>query len=880
MGLVRKLEEGGVQIVFTLGETSNTIAASDIHGIVITQEELTGDIAQIVIRNSSGDNKSKFYEGWQADIQVKWDGDGDFSSFWKGQIVRKSPVRKFYKGNKIIIDCIDSGTHTLSGATTSIPHSYSGIDAGYIIEELIGTYTSLDTTNIDVTTGTTRSISITAGRNLLDVVRELTEGTGFTFRVDEDDKAYLIERGTVGAYTLAATQGNNFVVHRDVVDVKNDILVKGGYIDDSTGTSQAGPASGYWNIDNSANRRKVKFTPVGTVTKVTVTAYNPNTSTHNLVLRIQPDDGTGTNPIDITDYTKDLGRLIVPNSLIPTGADGTVGGRINALLVDDVDDYWLIVEGDAGAGNLLQVGYKAVTPDTLIHDAYSQVEITSTDDDATSKTNYGTREYTSIDRSLITQDECDKAVATILAEYKDAKKIVSTNLLTDIFSGVRPRLGVKVTVTLTEEDISAEAMGAVMIQWRFGTGVFVDMSISLATSSPPLTDADYSAVTSRKIDKLSNRVTTTETAVSAISAGNLPSHIASHIPGGGDAFTYIEPADVALAAAEGTATSICRGDHVHKVPVAAPTDIAAANAEGTGTSFCRDDHVHKHPTGLDADLHHTPTVQKVLPFMVVGSDGTNDEDYTCDGTADQVQINAAIDALSAAGGTVYLKAGNYYLSAPILLDQSGVKLFGSRDNGTLVRLVNGSNCNMITITGYHVAVDTIFLYASYANNSSGHGIYVNQGYALLKNVYVDEVRDSCIYINDNNAHVHDCWLDGATYSIYVASGGTYSGIHDNDFWSPCTFAGSQSRIIGNALPSGAAVVWSGNHMTVTGNTSRGSATDYTITGDYVSVTGNALYSTDVELTAASSYCTFVGNTGSGSVTNNGSNNVVDHNTLS
>lgn len=42
-------------------------------------------------------------------------------------------------------------------------------------------------------------------------------------------------------------------------------------------------------------------------------------------------------------------------------------------------------------------------------------------------------------------------------------------------------------------------------------------------------------------------------------------------------------------------------------------------------------------------------------------------DYTCDGTADNVQIQAAIDALPAAGGTVLLLEGVYDIDAPITL---------------------------------------------------------------------------------------------------------------------------------------------------------------------------------------------------------------------
>jgi polygalacturonase len=52
-------------------------------------------------------------------------------------------------------------------------------------------------------------------------------------------------------------------------------------------------------------------------------------------------------------------------------------------------------------------------------------------------------------------------------------------------------------------------------------------------------------------------------------------------------------------------------------------------------------------------------------FVTVGS---ADADYITDGTADQVQIQAAIDAVVAAGGgTIFVKAGTYSISSSIVV---------------------------------------------------------------------------------------------------------------------------------------------------------------------------------------------------------------------
>ena len=50
------------------------------------------------------------------------------------------------------------------------------------------------------------------------------------------------------------------------------------------------------------------------------------------------------------------------------------------------------------------------------------------------------------------------------------------------------------------------------------------------------------------------------------------------------------------------------------------------------------------------------------PYSTSVTVGTADSDYICDGTNDHIQIQEAIDAVSAAGGgEVYIKAANYYL---------------------------------------------------------------------------------------------------------------------------------------------------------------------------------------------------------------------------
>jgi len=74
-------------------------------------------------------------------------------------------------------------------------------------------------------------------------------------------------------------------------------------------------------------------------------------------------------------------------------------------------------------------------------------------------------------------------------------------------------------------------------------------------------------------------------------------------------------------------------------------------------------------------------VSRTATFVVAASDASAaakaQADYVCDGTADEVQIQEAIDALpSAIGGGITLSNGHFYLSDTVILRVSGSGYFG------------------------------------------------------------------------------------------------------------------------------------------------------------------------------------------------------------
>jgi hypothetical protein len=108
------------------------------------------------------------------------------------------------------------------------------------------------------------------------------------------------------------------------------------------------------------------------------------------------------------------------------------------------------------------------------------------------------------------------------------------------------------------------------------------------------------------------------------------------------------------------------------------------------------------------------------PFVTVGA---ADADYITDGTADDVEIQAAIDALGTGGGEIRLKKGTYNLSAPIVIKYS-MKLSGE---GRRTVLAVASAINAIEIYNETVSIIGLQLQDFRLDGdttSANYGIYV------------------------------------------------------------------------------------------------------------------------------------------------------------
>lgn len=100
-----------------------------------------------------------------------------------------------------------------------------------------------------------------------------------------------------------------------------------------------------------------------------------------------------------------------------------------------------------------------------------------------------------------------------------------------------------------------------------------------------------------------------------------------------------------------------------------------------------------------------PTSQQTTrsaTIIIAASDSSakskSQADYVCDGTADNIEIQAALDALQSSGGKIQLSEGMFYLADDIDL-YSNIYLNGANKRATILYLTNGTNKNNISAMG-------------------------------------------------------------------------------------------------------------------------------------------------------------------------------------
>lgn len=218
-------------------------------------------------------------------------------------------------------------------------------------------------------------------------------------------------------------------------------------------------------------------------------------------------------------------------------------------------------------------------------------------------------------------------------------------------------------------------------------------------------------------------------------------------------------------------------------------------------------------------------------YYVVGFD--DNCDYVCDGTADDVQLNAAINAAHAAGGgTVHLKEGTYEITAYLDFANNDNIVFEGEGWGTILRPENGHNNHVIySDTTENLVWRDFMIDGNGANQTTGWGIWCNSGTNNRAiNLYIKDIFAGAIAwgTGSTRCDAYGCYGDTAHHSstvdMFVIYSATYSSftkcwatgctnILDNCFgiYNP---SGSEDDCRGSCIDSCVGVDSTGNGVNV------------------------------------------------------------------
>ena len=155
-------------------------------------------------------------------------------------------------------------------------------------------------------------------------------------------------------------------------------------------------------------------------------------------------------------------------------------------------------------------------------------------------------------------------------------------------------------------------------------------------------------------------------------------------------------------------------------------------------------------SGAGAAAAPTPSGKTLRGYtlIVAASDSKDivDADYICDGVADEVEINQALNALPAAGGIVRLMEGTYNLAASVTIPANDITLWGT-GKGTLLQTA----ANIIMINA--IARSTIVISDLHLEGASvsNHGInFTGVTSSIIQNCEINATIGDCIHIENTS----------------------------------------------------------------------------------------------------------------------------------
>jgi parallel beta-helix repeat protein len=217
---------------------------------------------------------------------------------------------------------------------------------------------------------------------------------------------------------------------------------------------------------------------------------------------------------------------------------------------------------------------------------------------------------------------------------------------------------------------------------------------------------------------------------------------------------------------------------------------------------------------------------ETLVVAASNSNNANRADYACTGTADDVIINQALNALPAAGGSVILMEGNYNITNSIVIPKATVTLTGV-GNGTLIQ--TSSDITMINVTGFNeIIITKLKLTGSTTTNNLG-----------------------ILFSNTTSSRIVDCYINlTGNYAIRNVTGAEnyFQNNHIYNSKSDCIRidSGADNIISSNWIssPDSTNLIYlASTDNTVTGNHIFDGTYGIYVDADYNNITGNSISNT-------------------------------------
>lgn len=159
----------------------------------------------------------------------------------------------------------------------------------------------------------------------------------------------------------------------------------------------------------------------------------------------------------------------------------------------------------------------------------------------------------------------------------------------------------------------------------------------------------------------------------------------------------------------------------------------------------------------------------VVTYLVAASNASTASksraDWVCDGTADEVQINAAIAALPASGGRVILSEGTFTVAAPVISDVNSVTIEGMGWRATTIQVATGVDPTAIIICGntQNVQENVIRNLRVYGRtdvevHAAGDGIIFRSNNGLIEHVQILRMAHDSVVVNAYSGQIWEVYL--------------------------------------------------------------------------------------------------------------------------